>query len=233
MKRIASLVAVAALASGPAGWAQSQTVTPDPAQVPAPAEVTTPAMPEVTVNLGRKPADTPLYAPLETKRFELPPVVDPTAPAAPLAPDMTSIVPPAAGPVVPEMPAGPLSKEEIARQIAPNFNVATDYTRLVLCYGTADFMGAITRIQASRPGAPAQVVNVAREIMALSDAMQPMVLAASTVRGEPRFRADYDAFARQGQRELASSKNPNALMQRRLATLEACRKDIVRWRKEG
>jgi hypothetical protein len=231
MKRIASLVAVAALATGPAGWAQSQTVTPDPAQIPA--EATTPAEPDVTVKLGRKPATTPLYSPLETKRFELPPVVDPTAPVAPSAPDLASIVPPAAAPVAPEMPAGPLSKEEIARQIAPNFNVATEYTRLVQCYGTADFMGAITRIQASRPGAPAQVVNVAREIMALSDAMQPMVLAASTVRGEPRFRADYDAFARQGQRELASSKNPNALMQRRLATLEACRKDIVRWRKEG
>ncbi|NJR20085.1 MAG: hypothetical protein HC777_00265 [Hyphomonadaceae bacterium] len=64
------------------------------------------------------------------------------------------------------------------------------------CYGTADFMGAVTRIQASRPGASAQIVGVARTIAALQDGMQPMVLAASTVRGEARFRADYDAIAR-------------------------------------
>ena len=200
------------------------------AQETAPAVVKDP-VPEVTVNIGRKAPATPSIAPLETKQFELPQAFDPSAgsvasndPTLPVLPSST---------MAPTAPRGPLTPAEIAREIAPNFDVSRDYSRLVQCYGTADFMGAITRIQASRPGAPKQVVGVAREIMALSDAMQPMVLAASTVRGEPRFRADYDAFARQGQRELAGSKDANAVMQRRLATLEACRRDVTRWRKEG
>jgi hypothetical protein len=172
-----------------------------------------------------------MIAPLETKQFELPQEFNPSAaPTAPTDSTLPALPSPATAPTAPR---GPLTPTEIAREIAPNFDVSREYTRLVQCYGTADFMGAITRIQASRPGAPKQVVGVAREIMARSDAMQPMVLAASTVRGEPRFRADYDAFARQGQRELAGAKNPNVVMQRRLATLEACRRDVTRWRKEG
>jgi hypothetical protein len=123
-----------------------------------------------------------------------------------------------------------LTPAQIAQQIAPNFNVTRDYVRLTQCYGIADFMGAVTRIQASRPGATPQIVGVARSISGLQDAMQPMVLAASTVRGEARFRADYDAIARRGQSELASSRAPNVTMQRRLATLDACRADVVRWR---
>jgi hypothetical protein len=190
-------------------------------------------VPEVTVNLGRKATATPSIAPLETKQFELPQTFDPNAAPAAQSDAALPALPSPAMTSAPNAPLGPLTPAEIAREIAPNFDVSRDYTRLVQCYGTADFIGAITRIQASRPGAPKQVVGVAREIMALSDAMQPMVLAASTVRGEPRFRADYDAFARQGQRELAGAKNPNAVMQRRLATLEACRRDVTRWRKEG
>jgi hypothetical protein len=190
-------------------------------------------VPEVTVTLGRKAPATPSIAPLETKQFELPQSFDPSAAPAAQSDATLPALPSPAVTSAPTAPRGPLTPAEIAREIAPNFDVSRDYTRLVQCYGTADFMGAITRIQASRPGATKQVVGVAREIMALSDAMQPMVLAASTVRGEPRFRADYDAFARQGQRELAGSKNPNVVMQRRLATLEACRRDVTRWRKEG
>lgn len=225
--RFAPFAIFLTLAAGPVDWASAQ------AQDPAPAATTPAPLPEVTVTMGRKTTSAPVIAPLETKQFELPQEFNPSAAPAPVADASLPALPSSAAAMAPADPRGPLTPAEIAREIAPNFDVSKDYTRLVQCYGTADFMGAITRIQASRPGAPAQVVNVAREIMALSDAMQPMVLAASTVRGEPRFRADYDAFARQGQRELASSKNPNALMQRRLATLEACRKDIVRWRKEG
>jgi hypothetical protein len=222
MMRFAPFAIFLTLAAGPG--AQAQETTPAIAQAP---------VPEVTVNLGRKATATPSIAPLETKQFELPQTFDPNA--APVA-QSDATLPALPSPAVtsaPIVPRGPLTPAEIAREIAPNFDVSRDYTRLVQCYGTADFMGAITRIQASRPGAPKQVVGVAREIMALSDAMQPMVLAASTVRGEPRFRSDYDAFARQGQRELAGAKNPNAVMQRRLATLEACRRDVTRWRKEG
>ncbi len=203
------------------------------AQDPAPAATTQAPLPEVTVTMGRKTPSAPVIAPLETKQFELPQEFNPSAASAPAADASLPALPSPAAAMTPAAPRGPLTPAEIAREIAPNFDVTKDYTRLVQCYGTADFMGAITRIQASRPGAPKQVVGVAREIMALSDAMQPMVLAASTVRGEPRFRADYDAFARQGQRELAGAKNPNAVMQRRLATLEACRRDVTRWRKEG
>ncbi len=218
--RVAPFAIFLTLAAGPG--AQAQETTPAVAQAP---------VPEVTVNLGRKAPATPSIAPLETKQFELPQTFDPSvAPSASSEATLPALPSSAKAPIAPR---GPLTPTQIAREIAPNFDVSRDYTRLVQCYGTADFMGAITRIQASRPGAPKQVVGVAREIMALSDAMQPMVLAASTVRGEPRFRADYDAFARQGQRELAGSKNPNVLMQRRLATLEACRRDVARWRKEG
>ena len=225
--RFAPFAIILTLAAGPSQGAFAQAQDPVPATAPATSVA------EVTVNLGRKAPATPLIAPLETKQFELPQELSPNAASS--APSEAS-VPDIANPAIampPAAPRGPLTPAEIAREIAPNFDVTKDYTRLVQCYGTADFMGAITRIQASRPGAPKQVIGVAREIMALSDAMQPMVLAASTVRGEPRFRADYDAFARQGQRELASAKNPNAVMQRRLATLEACRRDVTRWRKEG
>lgn len=220
--RFAPFAILLTLAAGPG--AQAQETTPADAQTP---------VPEVTVNLGRKAPATPSIAPLETKQFELPQSFDQNAAPAAQSDATLPALPSPAVPSAPNAPLGPLTPAEIAREIAPNFDVSRDYTRLVQCYGTADFMGAITRIQASRPGAPKQVVGVAREIMALSDAMQPMVLAASTVRGEPRFRSDYDAFARQGQRELAGSKNPNAVMQRRLATLEACRRDVTRWRKEG
>ncbi|WP_284359493.1 hypothetical protein [Candidatus Phycosocius spiralis] len=180
----------------------------------------TPKIPEITVNLGRAITDPGVSAPLNKLELDVP----------------QSIVPHAAQPVAPApvleltQPGQPLTKAQIAKEIAPNFDVAKDYVRLVKCYGTADFLGAITRIQASRPGAPPQVIGVAREIMALRDAMQPMVLAVSTVRGEPRFRADYDGVARAGQRDLAASKNPNATMQGRLALLESCRRDVMRWR---
>jgi hypothetical protein len=208
--------------------------TPPTAPAPSAAPVVpvapgAPSLPatnsDVRVNIGGAAPATGGLAPLPT--VELPPGM--TVPPAPKV--SAASVPPLLPPrPLPPAPPAKLTPAQIAQQIAPNFNVTRDYTRLTQCYGIADFMGAVTRIQASRPGATQQIVGVARSIAGLQDAMQPMVLAASTVRGEARFRADYDAIARNGQRELATSRTPNVTMQRRLATLDACRGDVIRWR---
>lgn len=184
-------------------------------QVAAPAE-----QPEIKVNIGGQTPSLSGLAPLPKVEFDLPPgLIDPQK--VPPSPPTTPVAPPVK-----------LTPTQIAAQIAPNFNVTRDYARLTQCYGTADFMGAVTRIQASRPGATSQIKGVARSIGALQDGMQPMVLAASTVKTEARFRADYDAVARRGQSELASSKTPNVVMQRRLAILDACRANVLAWRGE-
>ncbi len=200
-------------------------VVPVPAPTTALAGVPAAAtsQPEITVNIGGQAPRTGGLAPLPKAEFDLPAGLIPPAP----------ISPPAPAPQLSSSPGAPptkLTPTQIAQQIAPNFNVARDYVRLTQCYGVADFMGAVTRIQASRPGATSQIVGVARSIATLQEAMQPMVLAASTVRTEARFRADYDAIARRGQSELATSRTPNVTMQRRLASLDACRADVVRWR---
>jgi hypothetical protein len=202
-----------------------------PAQMPAPVAPAVPApaqvpAPEITVNIGGAKPTTGGIAPLPKVEFDLPSGMTP--PVASAAPGPAPLLP--TRPAAPATPPAKLTPAQIAQQIAPNFNVARDYVRLTQCYGVADFMGAVTRIQASRPGATPQVINVARSIATLQDAMQPMVLAASTVRTEARFRADYDAIARRGQQELATSRTPNVTMQRRLASLDACRADVVRWR---
>jgi hypothetical protein len=224
------------LACLPALVVAQNVVTPTPpVEVPAkavdaPAPVIPPVVapvpatqPDVTVNIGGAGRPNVGIAPLP--KVELPEGM--VAPPAPVAAANPSLLPPRPAPPA---PPAKLTPAQIAQQIAPNFNVSRDYVRLTQCYGIADFMGAVTRIQASRPGATPQIVGVARSIGGLQDAMQPMVLAASTVRGEARFRADYDAIARNGQRELATSRTPNVTMQRRLATLDACRGDVSRWR---
>ena len=195
-------------------------VTVPPVAPVLPPVAPVPPVPEITVNIGGQTPRPGGLAPLPKAEFDLPPglIVAPRA----------SVLPPPRP--LPSAPPAKLTPAQIALQIAPNFNVTRDYVRLTQCYGTADFMGAVTRIQAGRPGATPQVKNVARSIAALQDGMQPLVLAASTVRTEARFRADYDAVARRGQNELASSRTPNVTMQRRLATLDACRADVVRWR---
>lgn len=209
-----------------------------PAGPAAPAVPAAPAAPTAPASSQLEPASAPPAMPVQTERATkspsiiggfapLPNVELPADMVRPPASATATLPPPAA---LPQAPQGKLTPSQIAAQIAPNFNVTRDYVRLTQCYGTADFMGAVTRIQASRPGATAQVVGVARSIAALQDGMQPMVLAASTVRGEARFRADYDAIARRGQNELATSRTPNTTMQRRLATLDACRADVIRWR---
>jgi hypothetical protein len=197
-----------------------------PAAAPAatvPAATPT-AEPEITVNIGGQTPKSGGLAPLPKVEFDLPAGL--IRPAA----STTTVPPPLIPRAVPAPPLAKLTPAQIAQQIAPNFNVTRDYVRLTQCYGIADFMGAVTRIQASRPGATPQIVRVAQSIATLQDGMQPMVLAASTVRTEARFRADYDAIARRGQQELATSRTPNVTMQRRLASLDACRADVVRWR---
>jgi hypothetical protein len=220
---------------------QAPVLAPVPSKMPAPSApvpsapvpnapvalptATTPSTPEpeITVNIGGQTPRTGGLVPLPKVEFDLPPGLTLPTTTTPRAP----LLPPAPAPAP---PPGKLTPAQIAQQIAPNFNVPRDYVRLTQCYGIADFMGAVTRIQASRPGATPQIVGVARSIGALQDAMQPMVLAASTVRTEARFRADYDAIARRGQQELATSRTPNVTMQRRLASLDACRADVMRWR---
>ncbi len=201
-------------------------VAPPPvmASTPPVAPAVTVLAPEITVNIGGAAPKSGGLAPLPKVEFDLPaglipPSATATPPPSPLIPRPSPLASPAK-----------LTSTQIAQQIVPNFNVTRDYVRLTQCYGIADFMGAVTRIQASRPGATPQIVSVARSIAALQDGMQPMVLAASTVRTEARFRADYDAIARRGQQELATSRTPNVTMQRRLASLDACRADVVRWR---
>jgi hypothetical protein len=216
--------------------AVATTATPLP--IPAPAvPVVVPSTPVPVVPVVPQTSEAPgapapytggRLAPLPKVEIDLPArMVAPPAKAAAPTPSAPLLPPRAA---VPAPPPAKLTPAQIAQQIAPNFNVTRDYVRLTQCYGVADFMGAVTRIQASRPGATPQVVNVARTIASLQAAMQPMVLAASTVRTEARFRADYDAVARRGQAELASSRTPNVTMQRRLASLDACRADVLRWR---
>jgi hypothetical protein len=220
----------------PAPVAPPKSIVTPPVVPPTPPTPVPPAQgvvapetpqPEITVNVGGGAPATGGLAPLPKVEFDLPPGLIPAP-----SPTRTNVSAPPLMPSrpLPSAPPAKLTPAQIAQQIAPNFNVTRDYLRLTQCYGIADFMGAVTRIQASRPGATAQVVNVARSISGLQDAMQPMVLAASTVRGEARFRADYDAVARRGQGELATSRTPNVTMQRRLATLDACRGDVSRWR---
>lgn len=119
---------------------------------------------------------------------------------------------------------------EIAREIAPNFNVATQYTRLTQCYGTADFMAAFMRVRANRPGAAPQLRAVADQISGMKGQMQPFVLAASTVRTEARFRADYDRVAKNISAQIARARNPDAVIQTQLRTLDTCSRDVNRWR---
>jgi hypothetical protein len=247
-RRLVSVATLALIALPALVVAQQSTPVPVPVPVPVPAPVTPPVpvakvptpptetvvppvspattTPDITVNIGGGAPATGGLAPLPT--VELPPGM--VVPAAKSASSMSSVPPLLPTRPQPTAPPTKLTPTQIAQQIAPNFDVTRDYVRLTQCYGMADFMGAVTRIQASRPGATPQIVNVARTISGLQDAMQPMVLAASTVRGEARFRADYDAVARRGQTELATSRTPNVTMQRRLATLDACRADVGRWR---
>ncbi|MCU0882414.1 MAG: hypothetical protein MUF14_07075, partial [Hyphomonadaceae bacterium] len=93
-----------------------------------------------------------------------------------------------------------------------------------------NFAEALFRVQARRAGAGSPAANAAAQTGALKDAMQPLVLAASTVHGEPKFRSDYSAIGDRWQREFAAARDPQAVLHRSLTTVNACRADINRWR---
>lgn len=132
--------------------------------------------------------------------------------------------------ITPPPPPPPMTPLQEARQLAPAFAMPRDYQRLVQCYGTANFMEAVTRVRANRPGATADVRNLVTELIRLQGAMQPMVLIASDARTERRFRADYTAVGDRLQRDLGASRNPEATLQTNLRTVQACQRDVVRWR---
>ncbi|KAF0106687.1 MAG: hypothetical protein FD163_1976 [Hyphomonadaceae bacterium] len=207
---VLSLIAL----NGSLSAAQPATETP-PVAIETPV-ATTPAPPENNVRLIPRSGN-------------LSDALGPTS-ADDIIPALPQVTAPIARPTAPPAPTRPPTREEIAREIAPNFNVATDYNRLVQCYGTADYMAAFTRVRANRPGATPQIRAMATQISGIKTQMQPFVLAASTIRTEARFRADYDRVARNVQNQIAASRNPDPIMQAQLRTLNACQTDIRRWR---
>jgi hypothetical protein len=205
----------------PAAPAAPETaVAPEGAALPVPEGVVAEGVvPEVVVIAppARNPGDGFLSMPDLPRLGDIAPITTP-APSGPPAPP----------------PAPPRIREptprEIASNIAPAFNVDRDYNRLVQCYGTANFAEALFRVQARRAGANSAPANAAAQTGALKEAMQPLVLAASTVHGEPKFRTDYGAIGDRWQREFAAARDPQAVLHRSLTTVNACRADINRWR---
>jgi hypothetical protein len=108
--------------------------------------------------------------------------------------------------------------------------VDREYGRLVQCYGTANFMEAFLTVRLSRPGAPQQVRTMLAAVGDLKGRMQPEVLAASTVRTEARFRADYSAVGDRLQSEFGRASNPDTALQTNMRTLSGCETDVQRWR---
>lgn len=127
-------------------------------------------------------------------------------------------------------PKKPVTKEEIAKEIAPFFDVAKDYKRLTQCYGTADFIGALMRVRANQAGASKQLGAIADQIGGMQAQMQPFVLASSTVNTEKKFRTDYDLVAKGVKKKVFGQKDMGKAMQPYLKTLDACGKDIYKWR---
>ncbi len=124
----------------------------------------------------------------------------------------------------------PTTKAEIAKEIAPFFDTSKDYKRLTQCYGTADFIGALMRVRANQTGAPKQLGAIADQIGGMQAQMQPFVLASSTVFTEQKFRNDYDLIAKGVKKKVFGQKDMGKAMQPYLKTLDACGKDIYKWR---
>lgn len=122
------------------------------------------------------------------------------------------------------------TKEEIARDIAPNFNINRDYNRLVTCYGTADYMAAFTKVRANRAGSPPGLKIMAEQVAGLKYQMQPMVLVASSYKTEAKFRTDYDKTARSVQNRISAATNPDPIFQSQLKLLNSCQADLKKWR---
>lgn len=133
-------------------------------------------------------------------------------------------------PPKPVKPAKPLTNEEIAKQIAPFFDVKKDYPRLTQCYGTADFLGALTKIRASAPNANPGLKAISAQINGMKSQMQPFVLASTRTIPDAKFRKDYDIAARKVEKSVFSKADFNAALNPHLKTLDACNKDIIKWR---
>ena len=131
--------------------------------------------------------------------------------------------------LTPNLPQKPLTKAQIAKQIAPYYDVTKNYNRLVQCYGTADFLGAFTNVRASSPGANPQLKKMAASIDAQKGQMQPFVLASMQTIAADKFRADYDKIARNVQNQVFGAKDFNVALNKQLATLNSCGKDIQKW----
>lgn len=127
-------------------------------------------------------------------------------------------------------PIIPLTNEQIAKGLAPGFNAAKDYKQFVKCYGTADFTGALFRIQAKSPRANKQVKALSAQIDGLIGAMQPVYLAAARLKTDSVLRNDYNAYAEGISGQIAKSSNPDAIVQEQLKALDTCRPDVLRWR---
>lgn len=198
-------------------------VAPAPPDEPAPPAVATREEVIVIAPPARTGGDGILSIPDLPRLGDLAPVTGPVQARPPVD------VIPAARPAPPP-PLREPTPREIARSIAPAFDPDRDYNRLVQCYGTANFAEALFNVQARRAGAGSSAASAAAQTAGLKAAMQPLVLAASTVHNEAKFRADYGAIGDRLQRNFAAASNPQTVLQGSLATVNACRADINRWR---
>lgn len=198
-------------------------VAPAPPVEPAQPAVAAPEEVIVIAPPARTGGDGILSIPDLPRLGDLAPVTGPVQARPP-----TDIIP--AAPPAPPPPVREPTPREIARSIAPAFDPDRDYNRLVQCYGTANFAEALFNVQARRAGAGSPAASAAAQTAGLKAAMQPLVLAASTVHTEAKFRADYGAIGDRLQRNFAAASNPQTVLQGSLATVNACRADINRWR---
>lgn len=220
-----SLTSLSAFAQTPApansASSQTQTLIQAPDSAPPNQDVPAPLVGQsANIPLGTEAPQAGRSTNIENA-IGLDPIPDILRPNAP---------PRANVPTAPIAPTRPATPQEIAREIAPNFNVSTEYNRLVQCYGTADYLSALMRVRAARPGSTPQIRGLANQITGLKAQMQPFVLAASTVRTEARFRADYDRVARNIGTSVGRAANPDAVIQTHLRAMDGCNRDVRRWR---
>lgn len=127
------------------------------------------------------------------------------------------------------VPQKPLTKEEIAKQIAPDFDVEKNYNRFVQCYGTLDFMSAFMEVRAKQPNTNKGLKGLSSQLSNLKNGLQPFVLATSTLKTEEQFRKDYSAVSDKTSDRFFNAKNPEAELQGNLKTINSCQQDARKW----
>ena len=70
---------------------------------------------------------------------------------------------------------------------------------------------------------------MAASINAQKAQMQPFVLATTQTIAADKFRADYDKVARGVQNQVFGAKDFNLALNKQLATLNSCSKDMRTW----